>query len=298
MQRITGVLLGLVALAGRAPAQQAAGTTLWRLAATTHPIPPALAVGAAGGFWNPAQVEDSARVLVAIEGIETPAAIGASGVLAAVRARAGKLGYVGLTYGHVGLTDLARTGNSPDPIGGDIPVFTSAAGVMWARAFGRTALGATARFLVTHLDDVEQARAAFDVGVSREVVSGLRFAAATHFFSSLKTDDPMQDVYAGIEGRLWQGPLWGDHAVIRARYGLAFGHGFAADHQVGIGFEVGPVVALDAAVVREAAYGDPVWRPIGGVRLAIGKYRVVIARDAGVNAVGSAYRVGVEARVR
>jgi hypothetical protein len=256
-----------------------------------------LSLGAAGSFWNPAQVEDSARAQLAIEGVETSAAIGASGVLAALKVRAGKVGYVGLIYGRVGLTDLTRTGDSPDAVGSSVPVYTSAVGVTWSRAIGRTAVGATARYHVTRLDDIERSRSTFDVGASREVVPGLRLAAATHFVSSFRAD-PAQDIYAGVEYRLWQGPLWGDHGVLRGRYGLAFAHGFTADHQAGVGLEVGTAVALDVAVAREGGYSDAGWRPAAGMRLAIGKYRVTIARDAGLNDLGSAYRVGVEARFR
>lgn len=299
MQRLAGLAVGLAALAGGAlRGQQAAGAALWRLAATTLPIPPALATGSAGAFWNPAQIEDSARVLLAIEGIETPAAIGASGVLAVVRTRAGALGYVGLVYGHVGLDGLSRTSDSPDPLGTTVPVFTSGVGVTWSCAFGRTAVGATAAYQVTRLDAAEASRGTFDVGVSREVAPGLRLAAATHLFSSFRTNDPAQDGYAGIEYRVWQGPLWGDRALVRGRYGLTFAHGFSADHQMGVGFELGATLALDAVVVREGSYGDGGWRPVAGVRFAVGKYRVTIARDAGVNELGSAYRVGVEARFR
>ncbi|HEY3278895.1 MAG TPA: hypothetical protein VGJ83_00160 [Gemmatimonadales bacterium] len=299
MQRIAGVLVGLAVCAGPPPAraQEAAGTALWRLVATTLPVPPALSLGAAGSFWNPAQVEDSARAQLAIEGVETSAAIGASGVLAALKVRAGKVGYVGLIYGRVGLTDLTRTGDSPDAVGSSVPVYTSAVGVTWSRAIGRTAVGATARYHVTRLDDIERSRSTFDVGASREVVPGLRLAAATHFVSSFRAD-PAQDIYAGVEYRLWQGPLWGDHGVLRGRYGLAFAHGFTADHQAGVGLEVGTAVALDVAVAREGGYSDAGWRPAAGMRLAIGKYRVTIARDAGLNDLGSAYRVGVEARFR
>lgn len=299
MQRIAVLLVGLAALGGAdAAAQDAAGTALWRLAATTLPVPPALATGTAAVFWNPAQTEDSARTLVALEGIEAPAAIGASGVLAAVRVRARSLGYLGVVYGRVGLSDVTRTGDSPDPIGGAVPVYTHAFGATWARSFGATALGATVGFHETRLDAVRATRWTVDVGVSREVTPGLRLAAATHFFSSLSADDPAQDVYAGVEGRLWQGALWsgGERTVVRGRYGIAFGHGFTADHHAGLGFEVGRVVALDAGVVREGSYGAEGWRPVAGVRLIIGKYGVTLARDAGVNGLGSAYRVGVDAR--
>lgn len=299
MQRIAVLLVGLAAIpGGSGTAQQAAGTALWRLAATTLPLPPALATGTAAVFWNPAQIEDSARTQLGIEGIQTPAAIGASGMLAAVRVRAGSVGQIGFVYGHVGLSDLTRTGDSPDPIGSAVPVYTSALGVTWSRPVAGTAVGATLGYHETRLDAARVTRWTLDLGASRDVAPGLRIAAATHFFSALSASDPAQDVYAGVEYRLWRGPLWGDQAVVRGRYGLAFGHGFTADHQLGAGFELGRVLALDVGVTREGSYGAEGWRPAAGVRITIGKYRVTLARDAGVNELGSAYRVGVDARFR
>jgi hypothetical protein len=201
-------------------------------------------------------------------------------------------------YGHVGLSDLTRTGDSPDPIGSAVPVYTSALGVTWSRPVAGTALGAALAYHDTRLDDARVTRWTFDIGVSRDIAPGLRVAAATHFFSSLSTSDPAQDVYAGVEYRVWQGPLWGDRGVVRARYGIAFAHGFTADHQLGAGIEVGRVVSLDVGVAREGSYGSEGWRPAAGVRVTIGKYRVTLARDAGVNQLGSAYRVGVDARFK
>jgi hypothetical protein len=301
MQRIAVLLASVAALplmSAPAAAQEAAGTALWRLAGTTLPVPPALATGTAATFWNPAQREDSVRTQLALEGIQTPTEIGASGVLAAVRMRARSLGYVGLLYGRVGLSDLTRTSDTPDPIGPAVPVFTYALGVTWSRAFGRTTLGATLAYHETRLDAAHAGRVTLDVGTSYALdpAGRLRIAATTHFISALSVNDPAQDLYAGIEARLWQGPLWGDRAVVRGRYGVAFGHGFGADHQAGLGLDLGGVVGLDASVVREGSYGSAGWRPVAGIRVTIGKYRITLARGVGVNDLGSAYRVGVNAR--
>lgn len=299
MQRIGVLLLGLAALPGSTTrAQQAAGAALWRLAGTTLPVPPALLTGPTATFWNPAQIEDSARTQVGLQAVQTPATIGATGVVAVVRTRVLSVGQVGIVFGHVGLTDLARTDASPDPVGGTVPVYASAVGATWARALGGTAVGATLAYHDVRLDATRSTRVTLDVGASREIAAGLRVAAATHFFSSISANDPAQDVYAGVEYRVWQGPLWGDRAALRGRYGIAFGHGFTADHQAGFGLEVGRVVALDAGAVREGSYGTEAWRGVAGVSVRIGKYRVTFARDAGVNEVGSAYRVGVDARFK
>ncbi len=291
MQRIGLLVVGLLLLAApRAPGQQATGTTLWRVAATTLTTPPALALGPAAAMWNPAQTEDSARLQLALEAIQTPASVDATGIIAAVRIPAGSIGQLGLLYGRVGLSDITQTIDSPDPTGTSVPVYTFAVGATWSRLVGGTSVGATLAFHETRLD----------VGASRTLLGDrLRAAAATHFFSSLRTNDPAQDIYAGLEGRIWQGPVSRNRVVVRGRYGISFAHGFGADHQLGVGAEVAKTVGLDLMVSREGGYSDGThWRPAAGLRLVIGKYRVTLARDAGVNDLGSTYRVGVDMRFR
>jgi hypothetical protein len=305
MQRIGLLVVGLLTLgAARAAGQQATGTTLWRVAATTLATPPALALGPAAAIWNPAQTEDSARLLLAVEAIQTPAAVDATGLITTVRFPAGSLGQFGLLYGRVGLSDITQTIDSPDPTGSVVPVYTFALGATWSRVVGGTSVGATLAFHETRLDVARADRWTIDVGASRAFGGDrLRLAAATHFFSSLKTNDPSQDVYAGIEGRVWSGPIGGgggnNRVVVRARYGISFAHGFAADHQFGVGADFAKALGLDLMMVREGGYGNAVsWRPVGGLRIAIGKYRVTLARDGGVSDLGSSYRVGVEMRFR
>src|SRR5882762_6029817 len=300
MQRIGVLFVGLLTLsAARAAGQQATGTTLWRVAATTLATPPALAQGPAAAIWNPAQTEDSARLLLAVEAIQTPAAVDATVLITTVRFPAGSLGQFGLLYGRVGLSDITQTIDSPDPTG-VVPVYTFALGATWSRVVGGTSVGATLAFHETRLDVARADRWTIDVGASRAFGGDrLRVAAATHFFSSLKTNDPAQDIYAGIEGRIWRGPLSSGRVIVRGRYGISFAHGFGADHQFGVGAEVAKIVALDLMLAREGGYSDGAhWRPVAGLRLVIGKYRVTLARDTGVNDLGSTYRVGVEMRFR
>src|SRR5213078_1378840 len=301
MQRIGLPFVGLLAL-GATPAagQQTAGTTLWRVAATTLATPPALALGPAAAFWNPAQTEDSARLQLAIEAIQTPAAVDATGLIATARVPAGAFGQFGLLYGRVGLSDITQTVDSPDPTGCVVPVYTFAVGATWSRLGGGTSVGATFAFHETRLDVTRADRWTIDVGASRQLAGDrLRVAAATHFFSSLQTNDPAQDVYAGIEARVWSGAMSGNRVIVRGRYGVSCSHGFAADHQFGLGAEFAKTIGLDLMLAREGSYGQGhSWRPVGGLRIAIGKYRVTLARDAGVNDLGSAYRVGVDMRFR
>src|SRR3989441_12459435 len=97
MQRIGLLVVGLLLLAAaRGPGQQAAGTMLWRVAATTLPVPPALTLGPAAVMWNPAQTQDSSRLQLALEAIQTPAAVDATGLIAAVPVPAVSVGQFGL----------------------------------------------------------------------------------------------------------------------------------------------------------------------------------------------------------
>ncbi len=296
MQRICRALLTLVP--GVLCAQQSAGTELWRIAATTLAVPPALATGGAAAFWNPAQPAGAERASVALEAIETAPTVGARGVLITACARVRRVGRVGLVFGSMSIGDLVRTSLSPDPDPGGIPYYTTTIGANWATTAGATTLGATLAHQDTQLDVMHAQRWTFDVGARRALTGAVSIAAATHFLSRLAAD-PAQDAYAGIDVRVWHGPLWegGSSGAIHARYGLAFGHGFTADHQLGAGFEVGNEFSADILVVREGSYGDGGWRPVGGVRVAIGRYHISVARDAALNDVGAAYRVGFEGRL-
>src|SRR5437660_1207294 len=231
------VLLAIpVSLAG----QEAAGTQLWRVAAATLPIPTALATGGAGAFWNPAQLIDSARVRLSIEGIQTPATVGATGVLATAIVRIDRAVRVGLVYGHMGLGGLVRTSYSPDEDEGSIPYYTEALAGVWSGTFRSTTVGAALGYHEVRLDQVVRNRITFDVGASQRINDVLRVAAATHFFSHFQTNHPAQDLYGAVDFRFFRGPLWdgGPVANLRARYGVALDGAFpllrleAAAHQV------------------------------------------------------------------
>jgi hypothetical protein len=61
---------------------------------------------------------------------------------------------------------------------------------------------------------------------------------------------------------------------------------------------VGGAFTSDLMLVREGGYGDGNWRPVAGIQLRVGRYRVLFSGDAGPRRVGAAYRVGLEARLR
>src|SRR2546430_6138386 len=185
MQRIGLLVVGLLLLAAhRAPGQQATGTTFGRVAATPLATPPALALGPAAAIWNPAQTQDSARLQLAVEAIQTPVAVDATGLIATMRVPVGSIGQLGLLYGRVGLSDVTQTIDSPDPTGSVVPVYTFAVGATWSRRVGATSVRATLAFHQTRLDVALADRWKVDDGGSRPFFGyRLRTIAVTQLFS-------------------------------------------------------------------------------------------------------------------
>ncbi|HJQ66300.1 MAG TPA: hypothetical protein VJ816_07985 [Gemmatimonadales bacterium] len=296
MPRLAGGL-SLLALFGVLPvgAQSSAGAELWRLWAVTIPLPAALATGAASAYWNPAQTGPGQ---IGVDVVQTPQAVGATGVVAAVRMPAGRIGSIGLLYARMSLGDLVHTTDSPDPDGAPIPYYTQRAAVTWAADWGRSTVGVAASYHNARLDGATNDRWSIDFGVSHRIGTRLRLAAATRGLRRVGSD-PAQDVSGGVEFRFWRGALWRDMpGSALVRYGVVAGHPGGVDHQFGLGLVVGLPVTVDVVIAREASYGNAAWRGAAGLRVAVGRYRMSFARDAGISDLGSSYRVGLEARLR
>jgi hypothetical protein len=278
-------------------AQASPGSELWRVAAVTLPVPAVLAAGSVATFWNPAQ-ESVPHGHVGLDLIQTPAALGATGIIAAVRLPAAPLGDIGLVYARMGLAGLVRTSDSPDPDGSSIPFYAQELGLTWSRDVVGTRVGATLAYHDTRLDGTTSDRWSLDVGVLRTLGTRLQIAFATRGLRRLGSD-PAQDIGLAVNYHLWRGVLWGNTpGILAARYGMIFGHPGGVDHQLGAGLDIGKPVAVDVVVSREASYGNVAWRGAAGVRVAVGHYRIEFARDGGVADLGSAFRVGLEAALR
>jgi len=293
--RVLGTILLLLpaTLPREARSQQGAGSELWRLAAVTLPLPAALAAGTAAAYWNPAQADDHSQL--GLDLLQTPQAVGATGVIGAARLPVRHVGSLGLVYARMGLGSLVRTSDSPDPVGEAIPFYSQSGALTWSDEVAHTAVGATLTYHDTRFDGTRAERWSLDVGVVRSFADRARLAFSTRGFTRFG-NDPAQDFCARAEYRLWHGILWGSTTGrLVGRYGIAFGHPGGVDHQVGVGLEVGTPVSLDVLVSREASYGNVAWRGAAGLRVSVGHYRVTFARDAGISDLGSTFRVGLEA---
>ena len=141
MQRIASILAVCAPVA--VAAQETAATQLWHLAGTTLAVPQALATGGASAVWNPAQAPPIGRASISLEFIQTPAPVGAAGVLAVGRIRVRPLGEVGIVYGNMQISDLLRTTFTPMQDSGSIPYYAQFVSAHWTLTRGGTTLGAT-----------------------------------------------------------------------------------------------------------------------------------------------------------
>jgi len=285
-----------VGLPSALASQQSAASELWRLAAVTVPLPPSLASGAAAAFWTPVQPVDYGQL--GLDLLQTPAAVGATGLIGGARFPVRHFGALGVVYARMGLGDLVRTTDSPDPDGNSIPFYAQSGGITWSNVYGRTGVGATVTYHDTRFDGTRAERWSLDIGVIQSIGDRARVAFATRGFSRLSSD-PAQDVNVGAEYRLWRGILWGTTpGRLVGRYGVGFGHPGGVDHEIGAGLDIGTPVTVDVVVSREASYGNAAWRGAAGLRVSVGRYRVSFARDGGVSDLGSTFRVGLEASLR
>jgi hypothetical protein len=293
--RVSGPLLLVLAIGFPpiAASQQSAGSELWRLAAVTVPLPFSLATGAAAAFWTPVQEDDHGQL--GLDLLQTPAVVGATGLIGAVRVPVRHFGAIGLVYARMGLGDLVRTTDSPDPVGEAIPFYTQSGGFTWSNTYGRTGVGASVTYHDTRFDGARAERWSLDFGVMQAIGDRARIALSTRGLTRL-ANDPAQDVDVGAEYRLWRGFLWGTTSGrLVGRYGIGFGHPGGIDHELGAGLDIGAPVTLDVLLTREASYGNAAWRGTAGLRVSVGRYRVSFARDGGVSDLGSTFRVGLEA---
>ncbi len=292
------LLLCCVARPEAGRAQAAITSDLWRLAAGTLVIPAALAVDGSAALWTPAVVLPAAgpALRVGIEAIHSPSDIGVNGGLATLGFRAGGLGTVSVVYGRLGVDGLVRTETSPEAIGGDIAVYSEVLSAGFARELGAGfTAGLAARALSGRLDVLSHSEIGLDLGL-RYALQRFSVGVSTRFFDpALREQESAAAYSAAISYRTAQGQAWGTTDDLRFWYGVGWAPGEGMQHLVTVGLNVGEVMEVDVGAAREETAGFEVWRSRLGISLDVGRYRVYLGRDGGVNGFGATYRFGLSA---
>jgi hypothetical protein len=297
------LLIAVVAIPGGARdarAQAAVVSDLWRVAEGTLVVPSALAQTGSAALWTPAAAlpQSGADVRVAIEAVHAPSEVGISGGIATLEVRAGGLGTLNLVYGRLGVDGLSRTETSPEAIG-DIAVYAEVLSLGLAHTLAPgLVVGVAARELSGRLDAYARSQVGVDVGVHYTAPARLTLAFATRFFDpTLRSAEAAASYNAAASYRTADRPIWGVKGALTFRYGLTFTHGEGAEHLLSAGLDLGGVLALDAGAAREETAGIAVWRSRMGIGLNVGRYRVYLDRDGGVNGFGATYRFGLAAKL-
>ncbi|HEX9729951.1 MAG TPA: hypothetical protein VGA37_15750 [Gemmatimonadales bacterium] len=269
---------------------------LWRVVSVTLPGPAALQHGPTATFWNPAAVNDGTGLGGGIEVLQTPDVVSLSSVVVGVTQRLGHLA-LGVVAGRVSVADLVRTTTSPTSEAGDIPVFSQFAGAAFGGRVGAFSLGALVRAHDAQFDTRSQGGLTLDLGIRATPVERLSLGVSTRFVTPDRPGARVGEYYAGTEYRLKTASLWGASALITGRYGVAYQPTVGVEHGLSAGLGLEGRFRVDWGWVRELGPVAASWRPVLGVEFRAGRYIITVARGAGLNDVGAAFRLGLIAGI-
>ncbi len=292
---------GLLVCARDAAGQAAIVSDLWQIAAGTLVVPPALADDGSAALWTPATAlpRSGPSVRLGIEAIHAPSEVGVSGGIATLGIRLGALGTLNVVYGRLGVDGLVRTETSPEGIG-DIPVYAEVVSLGLARAITPNLVaGAALRSVAGQLDVVSRSQLGVDVGVRYADLDHVTIGFATRFFDPTFRQAAQAATYnLAASYHTAPSPMWGTSAVVLLRYGATLAHGEGVQHLVSAGLDLGGATEVDVGAARESEAGTAVWRSRLGLAVGVGRYRVYLGRDGGVNDFGATYRFGLTAMMR
>jgi len=153
--------------------------------------------------------------------------------------------------------------------------------------------GVAARSLSGRLDIVTASQLGLDFGLRYTTPSRLSFGVATRFFDPLlHASEGAASYSAAASWQTAERRAWGTTLELRFWYGALWEHGEGMQHQLAAGLAMGGVAEVDVGAAREQTAGIEVWRSRLGISLAVGRYRMYLSRDGGVNGFGASYRFG------
>jgi len=294
-------LAGALATARGATAQAAVASDLWQVAAGTLVVPSSLASDASAALWTPATLLalSGPSVRLGVEAVHSPSEVGLSGGIASVAIRVGTLGTLNAVYGRMGFDGLVRTETSPEPIG-DIPVYAEVVSIGFARAVAPGLVtGVALRSVAGQLDASARDQLSVDLGARYSLASHLTLGFSTRFFDpTFRQAEEAASYNLGASFETAPTPMWGTYVKAVLRYGATWMHGEGMQHLLSGGLGLGGGLQVDAGAAREDEAGVAVWRSRFGLAVGVGKYRVYLGRDGGVNDFGATYRFGLIAGVR
>ena len=272
--------VAMACFACAAGAQTVPGRDLLELPIGTVAEAPVLATLAGDGLWNPATIllRNGARIRISAASLEGPRDQGVSAQLVAAAYALRPRTTVGLAVSRAAVSDLIRTEDDPQSVGGEIPYHTIVASATIARrthAFFTAALAV--RYRYGELDGARSGALGLDGGFMADGFGfrDARIAASTFLWRPANDAAERTRFSVGADGR-----VVGTDSLreVRAGYAAAYTEQLSREHYV---FAGGRFKSVEARVgtVHLSAYGNADWRFRVGIGVHHARYMVGVARE-------------------
>ena len=272
--------IAMTCIAPRGTAQVVPGRDLLELPLATVAEAPVLATLTGDGLWNPAAIflRDGARIRISAASLEGPHDQGVSAQLLAAAYALRPRTTVGLSISRASVSDLIRTEDDPQSVGGEIPYNTLVASATVARRTSDYFTAAVAvRYRAGELDGDRSGAVGIDGGVMADGLPwhDVRIAASTFLWRPANDAAERTRFSVGADAR-----VAGADTLREARvgYAAAYTEQLSREHYAFIG---GRYKAVEARVgsLRLSAYGNADWRFRVGVGVHHARYMVGVARE-------------------
>ena len=272
--------LAMTCIAGRGAAQVVPGRDLLELPIATVAEAPVLATLAGDGLWNPATIllRGGARMRITAASLEGPHDQGVSAQLVAAAYALDPRTTIGLAVSRAAVSDLIRTEDDPQSVGGEIPYHTIVASATVARRTHAYFTAALAfRYRHGELDGDRSGALGIDGGVMADGFGfrDARIAASTFLWRPANDAAERTRYSIGGDARLAGSDTLRE---VRVGYGGAYTEQLSREHYL---FASGRFRHVEARVgtIRLSAYGNADWRFRVGIGVHHARYMVGVARE-------------------
>ncbi len=253
----------------------------WPVRAST--VPEALQTGAPSLLWNPAGMARSVERTrqIWIVHVDGPDASGVQGLAGAAAFDVPWIGRVGAVYQHLGVPDIPRTTDSPEPEPGDLTVTEDLLVLSLAQSLmAGTGFGASLRMIRGTVGSDRQDRVSVDVGAQT------RFGgtATPAFGAALRSVGTRTTLGLGVDAGI---PVPWPPLDIRGGYGLqALLARFDPASQFTLRGVWDETLILGASAM---VHPEGAWTGLFELRVDIGRYSLGAVREGLPNGFGASY---------
>lgn len=246
-------------------------------------VPEALLTGAPALLWNPAGASPAmaGRRQVWVAHVDGPEASGIQGLVGAAAFDLPVVGRVGATYQHLGVPDIPRTTDSPEPEPGSLTVTEDLAVLSLAQSLtSHAGLGTSIRLMRGTVGSDRRNRVSVDFGAQTRWGGSLAPAAG----AVLRSIGTRSELLLGLDGRI---PLPWQRLGLRGGYGLqAPLSRFVASHELALR---GTWDRRFVFGVGALSHAEDAWTALLELRVDIDRYSLGVVREGLPNGFGATH---------